>query len=256
MPIHYPPAHPTLNIRSRIGLQSFGNPSASHVRGTDESHVPNFVYEGPLNFFVKIHRQDVEIARSLIDPHVCLLRVPKKRQKKQNGFEGSKGWNHPSHQNGGNSGISSISYWGGSQSAGTGQQMNPIDTEWPLILTPDNVSTTCALNPLNWYRKKGKSFGDPCMPITEAEWKTDGPEAFRLRGRKCKYLKWASHVQQFKLKSGSKRPIQRTPESGLLVLFPRRPWCYSPNWVCLGQLGWHTNRAIQQPMLGGFLLLG
>jgi len=153
----------------------------------------------------------------------------KKRQKRGNGYEGAKGWNHPSHRNGATSGISNISYGGGSQNSGNGQPMNPIDTEWPLILTPDNVATTCTINPLDWYRRRSSSFGDPVMPMLESEWKTDGPDAIRLRGRKAKYGKWASHVQQFKFKvrieaTDPENPRKRivssiSPET--LVLFPK-----------------------------------
>jgi hypothetical protein len=191
--------------------------------------VPDFVYEGTLSFFVKIHRQDLDLARTLIHPRVCLLRIPKKRQRKTNGYEGAKGWNHPSHQNGANNGISNTRYGGGSQSTGTGQQMNPIDTEWELDLSQDNIVTTCTLNPLDWYRKKDKGFGESVMPVTETEWKTDGPGALRLRGRKCKYLKWAGLTEQFKFKvrieatdpNDYDKRIISTVSPETLILFPK-----------------------------------
>jgi hypothetical protein len=73
---------PLLNVRSRIEYQPAYDPSVPHIRGENESQVPGLLYEGPLSFLVKIHRQDLGIAQSLINPHVCLLHVPKKEAEK------------------------------------------------------------------------------------------------------------------------------------------------------------------------------
>jgi hypothetical protein len=221
---------PLLNIRPRIELQPFYNPSVLHMRGMPESDVSNLLYEGGLNFYVKIHRQDLELARSLSNPRICLLRIPKKRHKLgSEGTEWTRGWNHPSHLNGAPNGISSKRYGGGIQKSGTSVVMNPIVTEWVLDTSRENISTICTISPLDWYRRKSLNFGDPVMPVSRNMWKTDGVDAIRLRGKKNKKGKWAGLTEQFKFKIRIEATDPADPDKRIissistetLILFPK-----------------------------------
>jgi hypothetical protein len=221
--------NPIWNVRCRIEIPPvFYDPSSAHYRGMNQSALNSVVYEQPLTFYVKFHKEDLPTLQQLQNHKVCLLKRNTKNHKERQGWDANKAWKHPTHLNG-TGGKNGFQYGDGIQASGVPFiQMNPINTEWPVVTGHDNISTTCTLNPLDWYRTNNSQFGDPVLPMLYSDWKTT--ELIKLRGRNNKRGKYSGLIEQYRFKvrieatdpANPKRRVIGTPSIETIVLYPKK----------------------------------
>jgi len=217
---------PIFNVRSKIVLQPFGNNSLNYIRGMLESQVSSCAYEGSFPFLVKAYKEDQPALSQLVNPKICLLRIPKRKRRKLNIWDGAKGWVHPTHLNGtGN--VLGNKYADGVQSSGIGLAMNPIVTEWPLIQGVENIASTCSISPLDWYRRDGQTFGSSTLPMSQSDWDNG---SIQLRGLGSKSPGFTGITKQFRFKvrieaqdpNDSRKRVVSTPSQETLILYPKK----------------------------------
>jgi len=219
-----PTQRATHNVRSKIEVHSFGANSLGYAFGTGEAFIESFVYQGAFTFLVKVYREDLSLLDNLINPRVCLLRIPKRKAKNRLS-QRSKGWTHPTHLNGSNQSLGQ-QYGDGTQSSGTGSAMNPIATEWQINRAHENATTVCTLNPLDWYRPESGQFGDPVLPMSLEVWQAGG---IKLRGLGSKTPEFRGITKQFRFKvrieaedpSDPRKRIFSSISQETVILYPR-----------------------------------